>query len=225
MNEQWREILYPLGFLSTVAFGGRFLLQWIASERQKESVVPVSFWYLSLAGNFSLLVHSFIQMQYPICLVQACNGVISWRNLNLMQSPERQFQRLTVIGFLLLAIAFTTLGFFIQGMLIPDANNWLRVPTSFWNKTQSISFFWHLLGIAGIFLFNCRFWVQWWFAEKQKASILGRSFWWISLVGDLFCLLYFFRIGDLVNLIGPTFGLIPYIRNLMLLRKSYATTQ
>jgi lipid-A-disaccharide synthase len=54
---------------------------------------------------------------------------------------------------------------------------------------------------------------------------LGAQFWWLSLVGDLMTLAYFTQIYDPVNIVGPALGLIPYIRNLMLLRQSSVKPQ
>ena len=44
-----------LGFTGQAFFSGRFLVQWIASERRKASVVPTLFWYLSIGGGLCLL--------------------------------------------------------------------------------------------------------------------------------------------------------------------------
>ena len=100
MNEEWRVLLYSLGFLASLAFGLRFLIQWMTSERMQKSVVPPIFWKLSLSGNLLLLIHSFIQMQLHVFLIQSCNAVISWRNLNLMQAPERQVSFTTTLKIL-----------------------------------------------------------------------------------------------------------------------------
>jgi len=43
------------GFLGQAMFTMRFVVQWIASEKRKESVIPVAFWYFSLAGGLILL--------------------------------------------------------------------------------------------------------------------------------------------------------------------------
>lgn len=219
--DNWREILYPLGFLSSLAFGSRVLLQWIQSEIKKESVVSKGFWQLSLSGNLLLMVHALIQLQFHVCVVQACNAVISWRNINLMNS--RQAKLKTVIWLLLGAIALTTATFILQGYLFFDgAISWFRIPLTPWtqNAHLEVAPFWHVIGFVGIVLFASRFWVQWWDAERHKKSRLGSAFWWISLVGDLFCLFYFAQIQDPVNLVGPALGLIPYIRNLVLIHHS-----
>lgn len=221
MIEQWRELLYPLGFLSSVAFTLRFLLQWIDSERAKQSVVTDTFWKISLVGNLLLLIHSFIQVQFHVCVVQACNAVISWRNLNLMGPPAKQWKLLSAIALLGGAIVLSSLAFSLQAVWIADADaEWFRTPIMPWGKKNQIevSFLWHAAGSLGIFLFNSRFWVQWWEAETCLRSYLSVFFWWLSLSGALLSLAYFIKLGDVVNFIGPLFGIIPYVRNLMLLR-------
>ena len=46
-----------IGFLGQALFTARFLVQWLASERKRRSVVPVAFWWLSLLGGAA---HSFL---------------------------------------------------------------------------------------------------------------------------------------------------------------------
>ncbi len=212
MIEQWRELLYPLGFLSSVAFGARILIQWLKSEATGKSVTPSIFWVLSLCGNILLMLHSLIQAQYHVYIIQVCNAVISWRNLNLLQPPESRTSTRNTIFILLGSVFSMTLLYLpINGSL------WFRIPSL---SETSIHSFWHVLGFAGLILFASRFWIQWWNAEQKQSSHLGPFFWWASLIGDLLTLLYFFRIKDSVNLIGPVLGLIPYVRNLVLLYRS-----
>lgn len=223
MIEQWRELLYPLGFLSSIAFTLRFLLQWLHSEKMKQSVVTASFWKISLAGNLLLFVHSFIQVQFHVCVVQACNAVIAWRNINLMGSSDKQWRLISVIGLLGGAILLSSAAFMVQAIWIADADaEWFRTPIMPWGKHSAaeVPLLWHFVGSLGILLFNSRFWVQWWEAETSRKSYLSASFWWLSLAGALLSLAYFIRLGDIVNFIGPLFGMVPYIRNLMLLRRS-----
>lgn len=214
MIDHWREVLYPLGFISSLAFTARFLVQWMGSEIKGRSIVTETFWKISLVGNGSLLVHSIIQGQFHVALIQACNGVISWRNLNLMQPPCKQVSLKTTLIIMVLSLLAVPIAFAFQGL-----ESWFRMPVWLWQQTQ-ISMGWHIAGFTGLVLFNSRFWVQWWYAEKSQASALQPSFWWMSLIGDLFCLAYFIHLRDIVNLIGPAFGLIPYVRNLMLIYKS-----
>lgn len=208
MDETLRQFLYPLGFISTVAFTIRFLIQWISSEKRGKSVVTRPFWYMSLFANVLLWVHSLIQLQIHVALIQACNAVISWRNLNLMDKEHVSFRSVLYImgSSLLLTIAL----FAIQGNV-----SWFRMP---FDDTQ-LPLTWHLLGSAGILLFSSRFFVQWWDAEKQQASTLGTPFWLLSIGGALLSIIYFALIRDYVNLIGPCLGMTPYVRNLILIRR------
>ncbi|MCE2983820.1 MAG: lipid-A-disaccharide synthase N-terminal domain-containing protein [Parachlamydia sp.] len=214
--EEWRILLYPLGLLSAIAFGGRFIVQWLQSEwHQKSSVTPL-FWKLSLWGNGLLALHALIQIQFHVCFFQVCNGVIAWRNLNLMKpAVERRSFKFTC-ALLLASFILTVLLFYLQ------SGYWFRIPITPWQleKREDAAFVWHLLGGTGYFLFSSRFWMQWWLAEKSLASHLSPSFWWTSIIGASLSILYFFHINDPVNLIGPLTGLIPYLRNLMLIRKA-----
>ncbi len=224
MIENWRELLYPLGFFASLAFGARFILQWIQSEIRKKSIVTSTFWKLSLAGNCMLFLHSFIQMQFHVCIIQVINGVISWRNLNLMKQRSKQIKTQSVIVILIGFLAAAILAFYFQDIYLNEINGWFRIPSNSWNPSPlSIAFIWHVFGFLGLIFFNSRFWIQWWHAEKTQSSTLAHSFWWISLLGAFFSVIYFVRIKDPVNLIGPLLGVVPYIRNLMLLSKTKAS--
>lgn len=223
----WRELLYPLGFLSSLAFGLRGLLQWVSSEVQQRSVVTRAFWRLSLVGNLFLMVHSFLQLQFHVCLVQAFNSIISWRNLNLMENKEKQQPLRIVIQLFIASALFVTLGFIFQGLIFGNGNiEWFRLPTPSLEEPSlvKVSAIWHGVGCAALILFSSRFWIQWWHAEQSHASSLNPLFWWISLSGGILTLIYFIRIEDPVNIIGPACGLIPYIRNLMLIYRNRAFT-
>ena len=72
------------GFLAQFAFGMRFVLQLIASERKKRSYVPVGFWYLSLAGGIMLFVYA-LQLRDPVFVAgQGLGCFIYIRNLILI---------------------------------------------------------------------------------------------------------------------------------------------
>lgn len=222
MNEQWREIFYPLGFIASLAFGARFIIQWLRSEISRKSVVTPLFWKLSLMGNLLLLIHSFIQMQFHVGIVQVINAIISWRNLNLMKETSQRMPTVRVIEIMLSFLVLTTLAFYFQHLYLAENKSaWLRLPSHAWSSNSlPIHNSWHIVGFIGLLLFNCRFWIQWWQVEKTHTSQLGASFWWISLLGASFSIVYFIRIYDPVNIIGPALGIVPYIRNLMLLSKN-----
>ena len=85
-NEQfWLTI----GFLGQAFFSARFLVQWIASERKKESVVPVAFWFFSIGGGLTLFVYAAYRMD-PVFMVGQGSGLFVYlRNLYLIRQRER----------------------------------------------------------------------------------------------------------------------------------------
>jgi lipid-A-disaccharide synthase-like uncharacterized protein len=70
-----------LGLVAQAFFTARFLVQWIASERRGESVVPVAFWYFSLLGSGGLLAYAIYRQDPVIVLGQSLNTFIYLRNL------------------------------------------------------------------------------------------------------------------------------------------------
>jgi lipid-A-disaccharide synthase-like uncharacterized protein len=68
----------------------RFLVQWLSSERQKRSVIPTAFWYLSLIGGGMLLTYA-LQRQDPVFIFGQCFGTLVYvRNLQLIHRERRQ---------------------------------------------------------------------------------------------------------------------------------------
>ena len=77
-----------LGFVAQFFFMMRFVVQWIASERAKASVVPVAFWFFSLFGGFLLLVYA-VQREDPVFIIgQALGLLIYVRNLMLISKSK-----------------------------------------------------------------------------------------------------------------------------------------
>lgn len=203
-----RPWLYPFGFLSSLAFGARFLVQWLQSEKEKKSLSPLLFWKLSITGNLLLFTHCLIQQHYPMSLAQGVNAVLAWRNCNLMQKKDKQLPLNFVWAMIASVVIATTLFFCFQ-----DA--WLRSAHFYWTTPQEQVPLWlHVAGIFGIFCYSLRFWIQWLQAESTSKSELPLSFWWLSIIGSLFCTLYFSYLFDWVNLIGPLVSFVPFGRNL-----------
>ena len=78
-----------VGFLGQTMFFGRFLVQWIVAERRRESVVPVSFWYLSIAGGLILLAYALHRHDPVFIAGQALGSVVYVRNLMLIHRKKR----------------------------------------------------------------------------------------------------------------------------------------
>ena len=79
-----------VGFLGQALFTSRFLLQWVVSEWLKKSVVPLAFWYFSLAGGMVLLAY-VIYREDPVLIVGQGTGIIIYsRNLVLIFRERRR---------------------------------------------------------------------------------------------------------------------------------------
>src|SRR5438552_15466206 len=77
--------LVILGLIGNATFSMRFLVQWIASERRGESVIPISFWHWSIAGSIIMCLY-FIFRRDPVgILAYLPNSLIYIRNLALIR--------------------------------------------------------------------------------------------------------------------------------------------
>lgn len=70
-----------LGFVGQFFFSMRFVVQWIASEKHKKSVVPLSFWIFSVLGSSLLLIYAIYRKDPVFILGQAPNLLIYFRNI------------------------------------------------------------------------------------------------------------------------------------------------
>lgn len=78
---------------------------------------------------------------------------------------------------------------------------------------------WIAIGFAGQFLFASRFLVQWICSERAGQSMVPLAFWYISILGGLTLLIYALWRRDPVFILGQSFGLFVYLRNLSLLSR------
>jgi lipid-A-disaccharide synthase-like uncharacterized protein len=79
-----------VGFAGQFVFAARFIVQWIASEREKRSHVPVQFWYLSLVGGAVTTVYA-IHRRDPVFIVGQASGLVVYiRNLMLIHRHAEQ---------------------------------------------------------------------------------------------------------------------------------------
>lgn len=74
-----------LGFAGQFMFTGRMLVQWIASEKAKRSVVPPAFWWMSLFGSTMLIVYFWWRVDVVGILGQTTGWVVYIRNLLLLK--------------------------------------------------------------------------------------------------------------------------------------------
>lgn len=79
-----------LGFLAQGLFTMRFVVQWIASERARRSVVPSMFWFFSVAGGALLLVYALYRRDPVFIAGQALGLVVYFRNIYFIVLHGRQ---------------------------------------------------------------------------------------------------------------------------------------
>lgn len=84
------QVWLTIGFVGQAFFTSRFLVQWIASERQGRSVVPRAFWFLSLAGGATLLAYALWRRDPVFVAGQALGLVVYLRNLMLIGRDKRR---------------------------------------------------------------------------------------------------------------------------------------
>ncbi len=73
------------GFFAQAMFSARFLVQWVATERRKKSVVPEAFWWLSIAGSLSLLAYAIHRMDPVFIVGQAFGTLVYSRNIYFLK--------------------------------------------------------------------------------------------------------------------------------------------
>ena len=81
--------ILTLGFAGQALFFMRFFVQWLSSEKQQRSVIPVSFWYFSLGGSALLLIYAVIRKDIVFILGQSTGFSIYLRNLYFIAKERR----------------------------------------------------------------------------------------------------------------------------------------
>jgi len=77
------------GLLGQIVFGMRFIVQWIASERKRESHIPLVFWYLSIVGGIITTAYAIHKRDAVFIIGQGAGLVVYVRNLMLIYRAQR----------------------------------------------------------------------------------------------------------------------------------------
>jgi lipid-A-disaccharide synthase-like uncharacterized protein len=77
-----------IGLVGQTMFMMRFVVQWIHSERHQKSIIPVSFWYLSLVGGLTVLAYGLHKAEPVIILGQLPGTFVYARNLMLIKRGQ-----------------------------------------------------------------------------------------------------------------------------------------
>lgn len=89
VNSLGELIWVGVGLFGQILFSLRFILQWLASEREKRSVVPEIFWWFSIFGGLILFAYA-IHRRDPVFILGQSMGIFIYaRNLWLVHAEKR----------------------------------------------------------------------------------------------------------------------------------------
>lgn len=89
--ESWTEFWWVVfGLTGQLLFMCRFLVQWIASERERRSIIPIAFWYFSVGGGIVLFTYAVYRQDPVFILGQSLGLFIYTRNLWLIYGERRK---------------------------------------------------------------------------------------------------------------------------------------
>jgi len=206
-------IILAIGFMAQGFFSARVLVQWAVSERARRVVSPSLFWILSVAGAYLLCLYGWLRNDLAIVAGQFVSYYIYLWNLKMkgvwMHVPQllRAVLLLTPVaacGF----VAQDAAGFAADFLHNEDIPLWLLA-----------------FGSMGQILFTLRFVYQWLYSRSAGESSLPAGFWIISLAGSLSIMAYGIVRADAVLIVGQSFGVAAYVRNLHIIMKEKETSK
>jgi lipid-A-disaccharide synthase-like uncharacterized protein len=77
------------GFFAQFVFFLRFITQWIESEKKKRSVIPMTFWYLSIVGTVLIIIYSYHQRDIVFVVANVLSLAIYYRNIALVKKKPQ----------------------------------------------------------------------------------------------------------------------------------------
>lgn len=198
------SLILAIGLSAQLFFSARILVQWILSERAKRVLSPSVFWVLSLAGSFLLCLYGWLRHDFSIVAGQLVSYYIYLWNLK-----EKGLWSKWPAGLRVFFLGMPAIALF--GVL-----NDLPAFSRLFFHNAEIPPGLLLFGCGGQLLFTLRFVYQWMYSRDRRESVLPPGFWRMSVAGSSLILLYGVIRPDVVLVIGQSFGLAAYIRNLML---------
>ena len=201
-------LIYSVGFFAQILFSSRLLIQWIQSEKVKKVVTPLLFWQLSLLASFLLFVYGWLRDDFAIMLGQVLTYFIYIRNLQIQGFWKKLHKAFRIFLYVFPLVIFW----------YTYNNNQFDMERVF--RNEDIPGWLIVLGSVAQVVFTLRFVYQWIYSEKKKESILPLGFWILSATGSLLIISYAILREDPVLFVGHIFGIIVYIRNILLIKNS-----
>jgi len=205
------QVWDAFGGVGQAIFTWRTVEQWISSERAKKVVVPAAFWAWSLAGSVFLLVYAVYRRDPVYVLGTLVNGCIFARNYQLSRRgaapvPGRRALWPAALGLVL----------FVAVVIEAIGPNHGLVRFNF-------DLLWLVVGFAGQAFWIGRLVLQSMASERLGRPVLPASYFWFSVWGALLLFAYAIYRVDWVNMAAYGPNVIPYARNLVLLRRRRAS--
>lgn len=211
MDSSW--YIYALGFVAQGLFSARILVQWLMSEKQKKVVNPTLFWVLSLVASIVYFIYAYLRNDFSIMLGLFISYFIYLWNMGM----KGVWKKLPDAVRIPLVTALGVLPFAAIAVLFlrnPEA----AVANLF--RNDLIPGWMIVMGTVGQLVFTVRFIYQFIYSHKRNESLLPVGFWIIGIVGGTILVTYGALRHDWVLLVGQAFGLVTYIRNLMIWHRS-----
>lgn len=201
--------IMAVGFAAQLFFSARILVQWILSERARRVLSPAAFWVLSLCGSYLMCLYGWLRHDFAIILGQFISYYIYLWNLHSKGILPR-------LHVLLRAVLLLTPLAAVAAVLSGGPGE--VVGSLFRNR--DIPLWLIVFGSAGQVIFTMRFIYQWFYSYRRHESVLPAGFWIISLVGSMTIVSYGIMRSDIVLIVGQSFGLVAYVRNLLIGHRS-----
>ena len=89
----YSEVIWVMiGLLGQLIFFSRWVVQWIASEKNSKSVIPIPFWWFSLCGGLITFVYAYHISSFPFMLAQFTGIIIYIRNIYLIIKAKKNHE-------------------------------------------------------------------------------------------------------------------------------------
>ncbi|MBO4263865.1 MAG: lipid-A-disaccharide synthase N-terminal domain-containing protein [Bacteroidales bacterium] len=208
MDNLW---LYALGLLAQGLFAARMLVQWIRSEKARRVVNPTVFWLISLVASLLFFLYGWLRADFALMLGQVIGYLSYIWNLGAKGIWEKLGRWHIPVVILLLAVPIA--------VAVRMSMNWEAVTTALF-RNEGIPIWMVVFGSVGQVVFASRFIYQTLYSARRGESMLPLGFWLISTAGTLLILVYGILRRDPVVILSQCCGLVTYLRNLILLRRS-----
>lgn len=199
------------GAVGAFVFYGRFYVQWLASERRKQSVIPVAFWYMSAGGSIMQFIYA-VHLNSPGAAFGLCFNIFIYiRNLVHIWRDRGRLTRALYIGAHALAVVLVAVATYFMAL------TWMREYHATQDMTAAqASRNWFWLGVwgAGQTLFFARFAIQWLVTELRRKSVVPPIFWYLSIVAGALQSASFVQRHDWIFAAGTAATVLIYARNI-----------